>query len=73
MSRAAPDVGSESLFGEAGAGRGTLAGLEFRIRLADHIDRALAFHDLAISVTALGGGEGGKDFHDGKWFGVQTG
>jgi len=43
-----------------------LAGLEFRVGFADHIHRAFAFHDLAISVTALGGGKGRKDFHDGK-------
>ncbi len=61
-----PEAGSEALFREACAGGSALAGLEFRVRLADHIDRALAFHDLAISVTALGGGEGRKDFHDKK-------
>ena len=44
-----------------------MAGFEFRIGFADHINRAFAFHDLAIGVTALGRGEGRKDFHGWKW------
>ena len=47
-----------------------MAGLELGVRLADDIDRALAFHDLAISVTAFGGGEGRENFHGVKWFEV---
>ncbi len=50
-----------------------MAGLELGVGLADHIDGALALHNLAIGVTALGGGEGGKDFHDRKWFVVDAG
>ena len=49
---------SEALFRQAGAGCRALARLEFRIGFADHVNRAFAFHDLAIGVTALGGGEG---------------
>ena len=49
---------SETLLREASANRRTLASLELGVRLADHIDRALALDDLAISVTALGGREG---------------
>ena len=49
---------SQALLREAGAGGGALAGLELRVRFADHVNRALAFHNLAIGVTALGGGEG---------------
>jgi hypothetical protein len=58
---------SEAFLGEPCAGGRSLAGLELRIRFTDHVNRALALHDLAISVTALGGGEGRKDFHGGKW------
>ena len=43
---------------EAGAGGRTLASLELRIRFADDVNRSFAFHDLAIGVTAFGGGEG---------------
>lgn len=52
-----------AFFAEAGADGGTLTGLEFRVRLADDVDRALALDDLTIGVAALGGGEGGKNFH----------
>jgi len=48
---------SQTLLRKAGAGSRSLAGLELRVRLADHIDRSFAFHDLAICVTALGGGK----------------
>jgi hypothetical protein len=48
-----------------GAGSRALAGFELGVRLADDIQRALAFHDLAIGVAALGGVEGRKDFHGG--------
>ena len=43
-----------------------MAGLEFRVGFANHVNRSFAFHDLAIRVTALGGGEGRKDFHGEK-------
>jgi hypothetical protein len=56
----------QTLLREAGAGGGALAGLELRVGFADHVDRALAFHDLAIGMAALGGGEGRKNFHGGK-------
>ena len=46
-----------ALFAEARAGSGTLASLELRIALADDIERALALHDLAVSVAALHGCE----------------
>ena len=59
---------SQTLLREACACGGTLAGLEFRVGFADHVNRALAFHNLAISVTALGGGEGRKNFHGVKWW-----
>ena len=49
--------GLESFFREAGADGGTLAGLEFRIGLADHVESALALDDLAIGVAAFGGSE----------------
>jgi hypothetical protein len=49
---------SESLFPKAGAGRRALAGLELRVRLADHVNRALTLHHLAISVTTFCGSEG---------------
>ena len=39
----------DALFGKARA----LAGLELGIALADHIQRALALHDLAVCVAAL--------------------
>jgi hypothetical protein len=46
------------------AGRGSaLAGLEARVRLADHEDLATAAHDLAVAVTGLRGLQGRKDFH----------
>lgn len=48
----------EALLGKAGARSGALAGLELRVGLADHIHGALALHDLAVGVAALGGGEG---------------
>jgi len=57
---------SETLLRQPGTGGRALAGLELRVRFADHINRALALDDLAISVAALGGGEGREDFHDGN-------
>jgi len=59
---------SETLLREPRASRRTLARLEFRIRFADDVNRALAFHNLAISVAAFGGSEGRQDFHDRKWW-----
>jgi hypothetical protein len=47
-----------ALLGEAGSFRGTLAGFEFGIAFADHVFRAFAADDLAVSVAALGGSEG---------------
>ena len=44
-----------TFFREASAFGGTLTGLEFRIALADNIERATAFDHLAISVAAFGG------------------
>ena len=58
---------SQTLLREAGAGGRTLAGLELGVRFADHVNRALAFHNLAIGMTTLGGGEGRENFHGGKW------
>jgi hypothetical protein len=52
-----PAEKSQTLLRKAGAGSRSLAGLELRVRLADHINRSFAFHDLAIGVTALGGGK----------------
>ena len=43
----------DALFGKARACRSALAGLELGIALADHIQRALALHDLAVCVAAL--------------------
>jgi hypothetical protein len=53
----------EAFFRQSGAERRALAGLEFRVGFADDVHRSFAFHNLAIGVTALGGGEGRKDFH----------
>ena len=58
-----------ALLREAGANGRTLASLELRVALADDIHRSFAFHDLAIGVTALGGSEGRKNFHDWKLVG----
>ena len=58
-----PDVSRDgvkllhALLAEASAGRRALTSLELGVALADHVERALALHDLAISVTALHGGE----------------
>ena len=46
-----------ALLAEARAGRRALTSLELGVALADHVERALALHDLAISVTALHGCE----------------
>ena len=46
-----------ALLAEASAGRRALTSLELGVALADHVERALALHDLAISVTALHGCE----------------
>ena len=59
--------GSQALLRKAGADGRALAGLELRVGLADHVDRALALHDLAIGVAALGGSERGKNFHGVRW------
>ena len=53
----------QALLRKAGASRCTLAGLELRIRFADHVNGSFAFHDLAISVTAFCGGKRGENFH----------
>jgi hypothetical protein len=50
--------GSESLFRETGARGGTLAGLEHRIRLANHVNGTFALNHLAICMAAFCGGEG---------------
>jgi hypothetical protein len=47
----------DSFFAEAGADGGSLAGLELGVRLADDVNGAFAFDDLAVSVAAFGGGE----------------
>ena len=47
----------DTLLAEAGAGGSALASLELRVALADHVKRALALHDLAISMASLHGGE----------------
>ncbi len=52
-----------ALLAEACASGCTLASLEFWVALADDVERTLALHDLAISVTTLHGCEGGKNFH----------
>jgi len=44
-----------ALFGKAGSLGRALAGFKLRIRFANHVVRAFAADDLAISVTALGG------------------
>lgn len=46
-----------ALLGEARAFGRTLASLELRICFADHVVRALAANDLAVSVAAFGGGK----------------
>ena len=46
-----------ALLAEAGAGRRALTSLELGIALADHVERTLALHDLAVSMTALHGCE----------------
>ena len=46
-----------ALLAEARTGRRALTSLELGVALADHVERALALHDLAISVTALHGCE----------------
>lgn len=48
----------DAFFAEAGADGGTLAGFEFGVGFADDVDGALAFHDLAVGMAALGGGKG---------------
>ena len=55
ISEVNPDL--QTLLRKAGSSGSALAGLELRVRFADHVNRALAFHDLAISVTAFCGGE----------------
>src|SRR5689334_2979553 len=42
-----------------------LLGLEARIGLVDHVDAALAAHELAVAVTALEGLQGAANFHSG--------
>lgn len=56
----------EAFLRQASAWGRALAGLELRVGFADHVDRALALHDLAVGVTALGRREGRKNFHGGK-------
>ena len=46
-----------ALLAEACAGRRALTSLELGIALADHVERTLALHDLAVSMTALHGCE----------------
>src|SRR5690606_4266075 len=49
-----------------------LAGLETRVRLADHEDLAATTNDLAVAVTGLRRLQGGQDLHDKprkKWLG----
>lgn len=50
-------VNLQTLLGEPGAGSGTLAGLELRVRFTNDVNRSFAFHDLAICMTAFCGGE----------------
>jgi hypothetical protein len=40
-----------------------LAGLELWVALADDVESAFAFDDLAVFVAALHGEERGKNFH----------
>jgi hypothetical protein len=47
----------QTLLRETRAGSRSLTSLELGVRLADHVNRSFAFHDLAIGVTALGGGK----------------
>jgi hypothetical protein len=47
----------QTLLRETCAGSCSLTSLELGVRLADHVNRSFAFHDLAIGVTALGGGK----------------
>lgn len=46
-----------ALLGKTSALGSALTSLELRVRFADHVGRAFAGNHLAISVTALGGGE----------------
>ena len=57
---------SEAFLGKTCARSGSLASFELGIGFADDIHRALALHDLAVGVAALGGGEGGDNFHDSR-------
>src|SRR5690606_21217415 len=50
--------------GCAGSRASALAGLETRVRLADHEDLATATDDLAVAVTGLRRLQGGQDLHD---------
>lgn len=43
--------------------RATLANLELRIALADHVNATAAFNDLAIGVTVLQGTNAANHFH----------
>ena len=46
-----------AFFAEASSFGGTLAGFELRVALADDVEGAFAFDDLAVFVAALHGEE----------------
>jgi hypothetical protein len=56
-----------ALLGKTGSFGRTLTGFELGIGFADHVFRAFAADDLAISVTALSGSKGRKNSHDRNW------
>lgn len=62
-----------ALLAQAGSGSRALTSLELGIALADDVEGALALHDLAVSVAALHGCEGRKNFHVSVWFGMLIG
>lgn len=55
---------AHTLLGHLGALCRSLASLETWVRLINNVEGALTLDDLAISVAAFGGSEGGKNFHE---------
>jgi hypothetical protein len=55
------------LFAIRSVRRLALAGLETRVRFADHEDLATTANDLAVAMAGLRRLEGRKDFHGDSW------
>jgi hypothetical protein len=53
-----PEPDLQAFLRKAGTRGRALAGLELRIRFADHVNRSFTFHHLAICVATFCGGEG---------------